>query len=34
MENERNDAFKNEKLGEERLRIAQEEFAKTLAKTK
>ena len=34
MEVERNEAFKNEKLSEERLKLAQEEHAKALAKTK
>lgn len=34
MEAERNEAFKNEKLSEERLRLAQEEHTKALAKLK
>lgn len=34
MENERNEAFKNEKVCEQRLEIAQEENTKALAKIK
>lgn len=34
MENERNEAYKNDKLSEERLKLAQEEHAKTQDKLK
>ena len=34
MESERNEAYKNEKLSEERLKLAQGEFSKTGAKSK
>ena len=34
MENERNDAYKNEKVSQERLKLLQEEHTKALAKMK
>ena len=34
MENERNEAFKNAKVSEERLKMGQEEHTKALAKMK
>ncbi len=34
MQNERNEAFKNEKLAEERVKILQEDHTKALAKLK
>ena len=34
MENERNDAYKNEKVSQERLKMVQEEHTKALAKMK
>ena len=34
MENERNEAFKNAKISEERLKMGQEEHTKALAKMK
>ena len=34
MENERNEAYKNEKVSQERLKLAQEEHTKALTKMK